>query len=186
MYKPVKVHVPEKVHEKLKSLIGKDKILPVKIDLREGNDILLLTPGQIIKIQNAKIEGKKAIILRFSRKQVRANVQHEGGFLSAIMSVASKVLPTLLTGLASGLIGGLAEKAITKSGSGLFLGKRGRGVSEIHLVEGGGLYLSPLFHPEEEDYDGLWMKDGDHTYGAGLILGKDSPFRNFPLLGWLL
>ena len=186
MYKPVKVHVPEKVHEKLKSLIVKDKIIPVKIDLREGNDILLLTPGQIIKIQNAKIEGKKAIILRFSRKQVRANVQHEGGFLSAIMSVASKVLPTLLTGLASGLIGGLAEKAITKSGSGLFLGKRGRGVSEIHLVEGGGLYLSPLFHPEEEDYDGLWMKDGDHTYGAGLILGKDSPFRNLPLLGWLL
>ena len=105
---------------------------------------------------------------------------HEGGFLSPIMSIASKVLPTLLTG-------GLAEKAISKSGSGLYLGKRGRGVSEIHLVEGGGLYLSPLFHPEEDqDYDGLWMKDGDHIYGAGLILGKDSPFRNIPLLGWLL
>ena len=137
-------------------------------------------------MRNAKNEGKKTIILRFSRKQVRANVEHEGGFLSAIMSIASKVLPTLLTSLASGLIGGLAEKAITKSGSGLFLGKRGRGVSEIHLVEGGGLYLSPLFYPEEEDYDGLWMKDGNHTYGAGLILGKDSPFRNLPLLGWLL
>ena len=101
------------------------------------------------------------------------------------MSVASKILPTLLTGLASGVIGGLAEKAITKSGSGLYLGKRGRGVSEIHLVEGGGLYLSPLFHPEE-DYDGLWMDDGNQMYGAGLILGKDSPFRNIPLLGWLL
>ena len=70
------------------------------------------------------------MILRFSRKQVRANVQHEGGFLSAILSVASKVLPTLLTGLASGVIGGLAEKAITKSGSGLYLGKRGREVSK--------------------------------------------------------
>ena len=124
--------------------------------------------------------------MRFSRKQVRANVQHEGGFLSAIMSIASKVLPTLLTGLASGLISGVAEKAITK-GSGLFLGKRGRGVSEIHLVEGGGLYLSPLFYPRgEEDYHRLWMKDNEHTYGAGLILGKDSPFRNFPILGWLL
>ena len=103
------------------------------------------------------------------------------------MSVANKLFPTLLTGLASGVIGGLAEKAISKSGSGLYLGKRGRGISEIHLVEGGGLYLSPLFYPEEDqDYDGLWMKDGDHTYGAGLILGKDSPFRNIPLLGWLL
>ena len=186
MYQAVKVHVPDKFHEKLKSLIAKDQGIPVKVNLQEGDDLLLLTPGQIIKMRNAKNEGKKTIILRFSRQQVRANVEHEGGFLSAIMSVASKVLPTLLTGLASGLIGGLAEKAITKSGSGLFLGKRGRGVSEIHLVEGGGLYLSPLFHPEEEDYDGLWMKDGNHTYGAGLILGKDSPFRNLPLLGWLL
>ena len=98
-------------------------------------------------------------------------------------------MPTLLTGLASGVIGGLAEKAITKSGdksgSGLYLGKRGRGVSKINLVEGSGLYLSPLFHPEE-DYDGLWMEDGNQTYGAGLILGEDSPFRNIPLLGWLL
>ena len=185
MYKPVKVHVPQKVHEKLKSLIAQDRAIPIKVNLQEGDDILLLTPGQLIKMRNAKNEGKKSIILRFSRKQVRANVQHEGGFLSAILSVASKVLPTLLTGLASGLIGGLAEKAITK-GSGLYLGKRGRGVSEIHLVEGGGLYLSPLFHPAEDYDDGLWMKDGNHTYGAGLILGRNSPFHNFPLLGWLL
>ena len=188
MYQPVKVHVPKSVHEKLKNLVVKDKVVPVKIDLEHyGDDVLLLTPGQIIKMRNAKMKEKKSVVLRFSKKQVRANVMHEGGFLSAIMSVASKVLPTLLTGLASGVIGGLAEKAISKSGSGLYLGKRGRGVSEIHLVEGGGLYLSPLFQPEEDqDYDGLWMKDGDHIYGAGLILGKDSPFRNIPLLGWLL
>ena len=182
MYQPVKVHVPQKVHEKLKSLIAQDRAIPIKVNLQEGDDILLLTPGQLIKMRNAKNEGKKSIILRFSRRQIRANVQHEGGFLSAILSVASKVLPTLLTGLASGLIGGLAEKAITK-GSGLYLGKRGRGVSEIHLVEGGGLYLSPLFHPTEDYDDGLWMKDGNHTYGAGLILGRNSPFHNFPLLG---
>ena len=94
-------------------------------------------------------------------------------------------LPTLLTGLASGVIGGLAEKAISK-GSGLYLGKRGRGVSQIHMVEGGGLYLSPLFYPEE-DYDGLYVtNDGEMYKGSGLILGKDSPFRNIPILGWLL
>ena len=111
MYQSVKVHVPEKVHEKLKSLVVKDKVVPIKIDLENyGDDVLLLTPGKIIKMGNAKMEGKKSIILRFSRKQVRANVEHEGGFLSAIMAVASKVLPTLLTGLASGVIGGLAEK----------------------------------------------------------------------------
>ena len=186
MYRAVKVHVPEKFHEKLKSLIVKDQAIPVKVNLQEGDDLLLLTPGQFIKMQNARSKGKKAVTFRFSPKQVKANVQHEGGFLSAIMSMASKVLPTLLTGLASGLIGGLAERAVTKSGTGLYLGKRGRGVSEIHLVEGGGLYLSPLFHPAENYDDGLRMKDGNHTYGAGLILGKNSPFHNFPLLGWLL
>ena len=189
MYQEVKVHVPKEFHEKIKSLLAKDqskKGIPIKLNIEKGDELLLLTRGQIIRMQKARSQGKKTITLRFSRKQVQANVQHEGGFLSAIMSVASKVLPTLLTGLASGLISGLAEKAITKSGSGLYLGKRGRGVSKIHLVEGGGLYLSPLFHPEEEDYDGLWMKDGNHTYGAGLILGKDSPFRNVPLLAWLL
>ena len=186
MYQPVKVHVPQKVHEKIKSLIAQDRGMPIKVDLQEGDDTLLLTPGQLIKMRNAKNEGKKSIILRFSRKQVRANVQHEGGFLSTILAVASKVLPTLLTGLATGALSGLVEKAITKKGSGLYLSKRGRGVSEIHLVEGGGLYLSPPFFPKVDYPHGLWMVDGNRTYGAGLILGKDSPFRNIPLLGWLL
>ena len=185
MYKPVKVHVPKKVHEKLKSLLMQDKIMPIKVDLIDGNDVLLLTPGQIIKMEYAKKAGKKTITLRFSRKQIRANTRHEGGFLSALMAMATKVLPTLLTGLASGVLGGLAEKAISK-GSGLYLGKRGRGVSQIHFVEGGGLYLSPLFHPEE-DYDGLYMTHDDKMYkGSGLILGQNSPFRNIPILGWLL
>ena len=37
-----------------------------------------------------------------------------------------------------------------------------------------------------QDYDGMWMKDGNETYGSGLIFGKNSPFRNIPILGWLL
>ena len=122
--------------------------MPIKIDLIDGNDVLLLTPAQVSKMEHAKKLGKKSITLRFSRRQVRANVKHEGGFLTTLMSMATKFLPTLLTGLASAVIGGLAEKTISK-GSGLYLGKRGRGVTRIHLVEGGGLYLSPLSYPEE-------------------------------------
>ena len=38
--------------------------------------------------------------------------------------------------------------------SGLFIGKRGHRVSEIHLFGGGELHSSPVFRPEEE-YDGL-------------------------------
>ena len=60
---------------------------------------------------------------------MQANVKHDGGFLSTIMSVASKVLPILLTGFASGVIGGLAEKMIGQNGYDLYLGKPGRGVS---------------------------------------------------------
>ena len=59
MYQPVNVHIPEKVLEKLKSMIVKDKVMAVKIDLENyGDDTLLLTPGQIIKMRNAKMEGK--------------------------------------------------------------------------------------------------------------------------------
>ena len=182
MYKPVKVHIPEKLHEKLKSLVVQDKVIPIKIDLINGDDILLLTPGQILKMENAKNVGKNQLLFALVENNYE---HHEGGFLSALMAMASKVLPTLLTGLASGVIGGLAEKAISK-GSGLYLGKHGRGVTQIHLVEGGGLYLSPLFYPEE-DYDGLYMTHDNQMYkGSGLILGKDSPFRNIPILGWLL
>ena len=97
--------------------------------------------------------------------------------------MASKVLPTLLGGLATGVIGGLAEKAI--KGSGLHLSKKGCGVSQIHLVESGELYLSPLFQPPEDDHDGLYLRHGDEVYGAGLILGKDPSFKDIPILDWL-
>ena len=91
MYRPVKVHIPENVHEKLKSLVVQDKKMPVKINLTGGDDVLLLTPGQIIIMENAKRFGKKSVIFRFSRKQVRANVKHEGGFLGTLMAMAAKV-----------------------------------------------------------------------------------------------
>ena len=77
MYTPVKVHIPKELHERLKSLVVQDKVIPVKIDLKDGNDILLLTSGQIIKMEQARNNGKQSIIFRFSRKQVRANVHHE-------------------------------------------------------------------------------------------------------------
>ena len=187
MYTAVKTAVPEKWHEKLKTLIMKDKILPVKVSLEAGDDTLLLTKGQIIKMDEAKKAGKKDILLRFSRKQVQANLQHEGGFLATLAGLATKFLPTLLGSLATGVIGGLAERAISKSGTGLYLSKRGRGCSEINLVEGGGLYLSPLFNPEDDEYEGLFINHEGETYkGSGLILGKNSPFKDIPILGWLL
>ena len=187
-YTPIKTKVPENWHTKIKTLITEDRrVIPVRVNLgEEGEDVLLLTKGQLIKMEDARKSGKKHIVLRFSRKQIRANSSHEGGFLATLISMASKILPTLLGGLATGVIGGLTEKAISSSGSGLFLSKRGRGSAQIHLVEGGGLYLSPI-HDDNEPYEGLYLKHNGTVYkGKGLLLGKNSPFQNIPLLGWLL
>ena len=35
--------------------------------------------------------------------------------------------------------------------------------------------------------DGLFVRAGSNLYdGEGLLLGSKSPFRNIPVLGWLL
>ena len=107
MYSQLKVHVPEKYHQKIKEAVTKDYPVSIKIDLtKDGEQVVLLTPGQLLKITRALNEGKKVMTLRMSRKQARANVQFEGGFLSMLMKLATKALPTLLGGLTTGLFGG--------------------------------------------------------------------------------
>ena len=124
MYSQVKVNVPEKFHQRIKNAMTRDRPLAVKLDLRnEGDAIVLLTPGQMIKIHRAVAAGKTSISLRFSKKQVKANTEFEGGFLSMLMRLATKALPALLSGLATGVISSGVEKAI--GGNGLFLGRRG-------------------------------------------------------------
>ena len=47
------------------------------------------------------------------------------------------------------------------------------------------LYLAPP--PRFVEGDGLFLKHGeDISDGAGLLMGKNSPFKNIPVLGWLL
>ena len=53
---------------------------------------------------------KRVLTIRMSRKQVKANVKFEGGFLSVLIKLAKKALPTLLVGLATGLISSGVEK----------------------------------------------------------------------------
>ena len=182
MYTPTTVHIPKEYHQKLQNMVTHDRGMSVKVSLQQpGNEKLLLTPGQMIKIERAKASGKNTILLRFSRKQVRHNIHHEGGFLSTLIGLAAKALPAILGGLATGVLSGTIEKAI--SGSGLYLSKYGHGC-EIHLVQGGGLYLTPS---EYEGHEGLYVKHGDEVYtGNGLILGPNSPFKNIPILGLIL
>ena len=52
-------------------------------------------------------------------------------------------------------------------------------------MKGNALYLAP--HPHFVEGDGLFLKYGnDISDGAGLFMGKNSPFKNIPVLGWLL
>ena len=195
LYKPIKVNVPETIHERLKLAITQEnkKTISVKVKLDDGDesdrrkDTLLLTRGQIEKLERARLIGKKNVTVRLSRKQVEANLKHEGGFLGMLAALAARVLPTLLGGLATGLVSGAVEKAVSRSG--LYLQKKGHGnnAARIQLCKGNGLYLTP-HPPVVVDGYGLFLKGKDHRVygGEGLILGPNSAFKNIPLLGLIL
>jgi len=73
-----------------------------------------------------------------------------------------------------------------KSGSGLYLHKSGHCV-KVEPVEGNGLYLTPHSRLAGVRGDGLYLKRGSSIYkGNGLLLGTHSPFKNIPILKWIL
>ena len=185
MYTLTKVYVPEKYHARLKRAITKDRSLTIRIDpSRDGGDEMLLTPGQIIKLRHGTQMGEKTVPLRMSRKQVKVNVSHEGGFLSLLLRLASKALPMILGKLASALISSSAANAEKPpEGSGLFLGKRGYGTGRMQF-HGEGIVITPA---EDRGIDGLYLQHDKQVYkGHGLLLGPNSPFQNVPLLGLIL
>ena len=97
------------------------------------------------------------------------------------MKLATKALPVLLSGLATGVISSGVEKAI--AGNGLFLGRRGTGTAKVEF-EGNGIVLTPV---HDENMNGLYFKhDGQVFQGKGLLLGPGSPFKDIPILGLIL
>ena len=108
------------------------------------------------------------------------NVSYTGGFLGMLASLEARALTTILTGLLSGGI----NRAISGSGDGLYLHKRDK-CSRVQKCNGDGLYLAP--YPRFGEGDGLFLKRGNNIIdGAGLLIGKNSPFKNIPDLGWIL
>ena len=143
-----KIHIPTDQHTKLKRAIaGKSKQVSIKISNdnlqkqgSENDHTLLLTTGQILKLQQARSNGTACTII-MRRKQIDANTKHEGGFLSLLAGLATKVLPVLLGGLASGVISGGIERAITskKKGDGFFLNKNNSWYKMSPSAQGRGL-----------------------------------------------
>ena len=129
---------------------------------------------------------KSTVTIKLSKKQVKVNAEHRGGFLGTLLGVAAKVLPTLLGGLATGLISGGIEKAVSGRGvgDGLYLQKAGHSV-KIIPIRGRGLQLIPK-KLRGACGDVLFLKHGSNIYdGRGLLLGKNSLFKNIPILGYL-
>ena len=191
LYTPVKVTVAEDQLEKLKYPGSLDKpFLSIKIRLKgkkgEDEHTLLLTRGQINSINRVRSAGKRTFkTLRLSKNQVKKNISHQGGFLSFLASLASKALPMLAKGLAGGFMSGAADQVLGKSGNGLYLFKRGHCI-KVDPVKGNGLYLTSHSSGHAVG-DGLYLKRGGAVHnGEGLILGKNSPFKNVPILGWIL
>ena len=189
MYTPIKVKVPSRFHEKIKKMLSGDKkMISVPISSAEGDDTLLLTSGQIAKVERARLMNKKKITIRMSRFQVKANMKHEGGFLGlllgllsaalpSIVSAATAAAPAVLASVATGAISGAISKAV--SGDGIYLKKNGLS-AKLSPVEGQGLYLSP--HPIIEG-DGLYLKKGGEMH-----IINDTPWikTQVPILELLL
>ena len=70
------------------------------------------------------------------------------------------------------------------AGDGLYLHKHDK-CYRLKKMKGDGLYLAT--YPRFVEGNGLFLKHGeDISDGAGLLMGKNSPFKNIPVLGWLL
>ena len=105
MYTPIKVTIPPNQHEKLKNAVANQKHVSIKLMLSGGggDHVLLLTHAQITRMERARMIGKLNVTIHLSKKQVKANVQHKGGFLGMLAGLAAKALPTILGGLTSGI-----------------------------------------------------------------------------------
>ena len=186
--------IAENQLEKLKTSLNKNS-LTIKIRLKpktsgSGEDdqhVLLLTRGQINALERARASGHRNFkTIRLSKNQIKKNLAHEGGFLSFLARLASKALPSLAKGLASGFVSGASNEVLGKSGDGLYLFKRGHCI-RVDPVKGNGLYLRSHTAGDGALGDGLYLKRGNSIHnGEGLILGQNSPFKNIPILGWIL
>ena len=206
MYEKFRINLSERDREKLEKSIRKGGLKKKKkLALHfkknqldgDGDAVFLFTKRQVKQLKKA---NRKGVTILMGPRQIKANMEVEGGFLGMlagllsrfIPSLLSKVAPSLLGGLATGLVSAGVEKAI--GGHGVFLRKHGT-VYKVDPVEGDGLYLSPHLKLDgvydDNKYsnnDGLFVrtKQGTIHDGKRFLLGSNSPFKNIPILGWIL
>ena len=195
-YVNVEVNISEGQKEKIKQAIQTGATVSIRLQHGDltGKDVLALTQAQINKMTKAYQNGT-GMTIKFSKTQLEHNAKVEGGFIGAILPflatagrfLLSSVLPSLATGLLSGVGSAAGSKAVEKiSGSAIYIKRGGVGAKVVPV--GKGMYLSP-WKKGSSLGEGLFIKSGKGMYlksGAGLILGPNSPFKDVPLLGMLL
>ena len=150
MYGQYKVNVSENQVDTLKDAIRLEKGVTLCFPKggTRGDHVLLLTPAQINRLDKAQVQGKR-IQIRLSGKQVTRNVSYTGGFIGMLASLAARAiplvgraLPTILSGLTTGLLSGGINKAISGKGvgDGLYLHKHDK-CYRVPKMKGDGLYL---------------------------------------------
>ena len=75
MYTPIKLNVLTDQHDKLKNAVTHQKAASIKLNLEDsssggGRHTLLLTRGQIAKIERAKLIGKGKMSIHLSKRMV--------------------------------------------------------------------------------------------------------------------
>ena len=96
-------------------------------DLVNGKDKIALTRTQINNIEKAK-SARKGVRITLSCAQLKRNKTMEGGFLGALLGMASRFLPTIaktvFPALGVGALSGLANAGVEKAlGKGLYIKK---------------------------------------------------------------
>ena len=109
--------------EKLKKALasGSELSLHLSYENLVGNDIVALIQSQLNRFKKAYDTGK-GVTIKMSKTQVAHNMKVEGGFLSLLAGLASKVLPALGIGALSGLANTGVQKLV---GNGLYIKKGG-------------------------------------------------------------
>ena len=114
------------------------------------------------------MQGKR-VQIRLSVRQLGKNASYVGGFIASL-------LPSILQAFLAVLEG---HKS---AGDGLYLHKNSK-CYRVQKMEGD---LNPSNRLPTAG-NGLFLKHGGEiSEGSGLLMGKNSPFRNIPVLGWLL
>ena len=86
MYTPVTVNIFNNQHDKLKNAVDHQKATSV-----HGKHTLLLTRGQIAKIERLRLIEKSKVTIHLGKRQVKANVQQQGGFLGKLADWLQKL-----------------------------------------------------------------------------------------------